>query len=115
MTPAEEARFYAEMDVVSEAVTRLFKNHRFLGHLVKEFSQSLYGGRLLYHDFLKPLGRACLSLMAEVDRRAPPCFRNPFTPLNPEPPTVPRLPEAARARLPLPCDRGRQVRTALFS
>lgn len=69
MTPEEEARAYGEMDAVSGAVTGLFRRHRFLGHLVKEFSQSLYGGRLLYHDFLKPLGRACLSLMAEVDRR----------------------------------------------
>ena len=71
MTPEEEARCYREMDVVSQGVARLFRHHRFLGHLVKEFSQSLYGGRLLYHDFLKPVGRACLSLMAEVDRRAP--------------------------------------------
>ena len=44
---------------------------RFLGHLVKEFSQSLYGGRVMYHAFLKPLTRNALSLMAEVDRRAP--------------------------------------------
>ena len=45
---------------------------RFLGHLVREFSQGLYTGRVMYHAFLRPLSRNALSLMADVDRRAPP-------------------------------------------
>ena len=35
LTPAEHAVFYTEMDIVGEIMMRLFKHHRFLGHLVK--------------------------------------------------------------------------------
>ena len=38
--------------------------------VLQEFSQSLYGGRLMYEAFLKPVAKNCLSLMADVDRCA---------------------------------------------
>lgn len=68
MTAEEEARHFAEMDSVGEALTRLIRRHPFLARLVRSAASSGLGGRALFHAFLQPLASNCLSLMAENDR-----------------------------------------------
>lgn len=69
MTPAEEMRHFAEMDPVGEGLARLFRRHGFLARLLHAAAQSALCGRVLFHAFLQPLARNCLSLMAPNDRR----------------------------------------------
>ncbi|CAL8465337.1 g4872 [Coccomyxa elongata] len=69
MKGEEEGRYFAEMDPVGVAITRLFRRHRFLASLVHAVARSSLGGRALFYAFLQPLAKNCLSLMAENDRK----------------------------------------------